>query len=73
MRYKTAWLIVTLALGTLAAHPAAGAQPPPKVARIGFIISTSPSTGGHNLEAFRQGLRDLGRVDGENIVKCLLT
>jgi putative tryptophan/tyrosine transport system substrate-binding protein len=38
-----------------------------KLARIGFVAGTSPTTGGQNLEAFRQGLRDLGYVEGENI------
>ena len=43
------------------------AQQPKKVPRIGFIAMTTPSAGGRNLEAFRQGLRDLGYVEGANI------
>ncbi|MBI2534062.1 MAG: ABC transporter substrate-binding protein [Deltaproteobacteria bacterium] len=45
----------------------AHAQQPKKVPRIGFISPLSSSTGGANLEAFRQGLRDLGYRERENI------
>jgi ABC-type uncharacterized transport system substrate-binding protein len=38
-----------------------------KIPRIGFLSSTSASTGAHNFEAFREGLRELGYVDGKNI------
>lgn len=39
-----------------------------EVSRVGFIGASSASRAGHYLEAFRQGLRDLGYVEGENIV-----
>jgi putative ABC transport system substrate-binding protein len=45
----------------------AEAQEPKKIPQIGFIAMTSPVGGGQNLEAFRQGLRDLGYVEGANI------
>ena len=45
----------------------AEAQQPKKVPRIGFVAMTSAAAGGQNLEAFRQGLRDLGYVEGANI------
>jgi ABC-type uncharacterized transport system substrate-binding protein len=45
----------------------AGAQQPTKVPRIGFLITSSPSTISARLEAFRQALRELGYVDGKNI------
>jgi putative tryptophan/tyrosine transport system substrate-binding protein len=44
------------------------AQQPKKISRVGFIGASSASSGGHYLEAFRHGLRDLGYVEGENIV-----
>ena len=44
------------------------AQQPVKVPRIGFLGATSPSTNAARIEAFRQGLRELGYVDGKNIV-----
>ena len=44
------------------------AQQPPKVTRLGFLIATSPSTEKSRLEAFLQGMRDLGYVEGKNLV-----
>src|SRR5262249_12004579 len=38
------------------------------VPRIGFLSATSPSTISARTDAFRQGLRDLGYVEGKNIV-----
>lgn len=57
--------IVTLAFASLAAPLAAEAQQPAKVARIGYLESGDPGT--PLVEAFRQGLRDLGWVEGQNI------
>src|SRR6266849_1589608 len=57
----------TVTRGLLAAPLAAEAQPVGKAVRIGFVEATGPSTGGHLLEAFRSGLRDLGYVEGQNI------
>jgi len=44
------------------------AQQPTKVPRIGYLSATSPSTSPARTEAFRQGLRELGYVEGKNIV-----
>ena len=44
------------------------AQQPTKVARIGFLLAVSPSAAAARTEAFRQGLRELGYVEGKNIV-----
>ncbi len=46
----------------------AEAQQAKKVPRIGFLIATSPSTNATRIEAFRQGLHELGYVEGKNIV-----
>ena len=43
-------------------------QPPVKVWRIGFLHLGSPPTSGQRLEALRAGLRDLGYVEGKNII-----
>jgi putative ABC transport system substrate-binding protein len=51
-----------------AAPLAADAQQAGKVPRIGFLRATSPSDSPHLLDAFRQGLRELGWVEGQNIV-----
>jgi putative ABC transport system substrate-binding protein len=45
-----------------------GAQQPTKIPRIGYLSGTSPSTSPARREAFRQGLRELGYVEGKNIV-----
>ena len=44
------------------------AQQPAKVPRIGYLAGVSPSVNSDRIEAFRQGLRDLGYVEGKNIV-----
>jgi putative ABC transport system substrate-binding protein len=43
------------------------AQQPAKVARIGWL-ATSKGQSSHVGEAFLQGLRDLGYVEGRNVV-----
>ena len=60
-------LAVALALGFLAAPLAAEAQHAPKVARIGYLAGNLAATP-HRPEAFRQALRDLGYVEGRNVV-----
>jgi putative ABC transport system substrate-binding protein len=46
----------------------AEAQQPTKVPRIGFLSATSPSAIAARVEGFRRGLRELGYVEGKNIV-----
>jgi putative tryptophan/tyrosine transport system substrate-binding protein len=46
----------------------AEAQQPAKVSRIGFLFGTSRSAISARTEAFQQGLRELGYVEGKNIV-----
>jgi putative ABC transport system substrate-binding protein len=60
-------LIYLLATTVLATVSLAEAQQAKKVYRIGFISPSSSATAAPNLEAFRQGLRDLGYVEGDNI------
>jgi putative tryptophan/tyrosine transport system substrate-binding protein len=54
--------------GLLAAPLAADAQQAGKVARIGYLSPLSASADATHSEAFRQGLRDLGYVEGQNAV-----
>jgi putative ABC transport system substrate-binding protein len=56
-------LLLSACLGTAAAQPAG------KVPRVGYLSGHSLSDRGaqRQLEAFRQGLRELGYVDGQNI------
>ncbi len=44
------------------------AQQPKKIPRIGFVSGGSANDPGPGVNAFRQGLRDLGYVEGKNIV-----
>jgi putative ABC transport system substrate-binding protein len=44
------------------------AQEPTKVFTIGFLATGSPSTDQPYIDSFRQGLRDLGYIEGKNIV-----
>src|SRR5262249_14887365 len=60
--------VVTLVLGLLAMPFAAEAQQPAKLPRIGYLTAASPAAQAGRLEAFRQGLRELGYVEGQNIV-----
>ena len=55
--------------GSLLAAPlAAEAQPPAKVARIGFLTTGSLPETQMELDAFRQGLREHGYLERQNIV-----
>ena len=67
MRYSTIGLIGLLTLTILVAPRTAAAQPPAKVVRLGYLSlqgeGPSPDT-----TALLQGLRDLGYVDGQNLV-----
>jgi putative ABC transport system substrate-binding protein len=61
-------LLVVLASVVLLSIQPTAAQQPKKVPRIGFQSAASPSANAARIEAFRQGLRDLGYVEGKNIV-----
>jgi putative ABC transport system substrate-binding protein len=60
--------IVALAVILAICGARAEAQQPKKIPRIGFLGVTSPSTISARIEAFRQGLREFGYVEGKNIV-----
>ena len=60
--------ILTLTLSLLMALLAADAQPTGKVPRIGVIMQgVPPGEAGDELDVLRQGLRDLGYVEGQTI------
>ena len=58
-------LIAAVALGLLAAPNATAAQQPAKTPRVGLLRPGAPPD--PYVEAFRQGLRDLGYVEGRTI------
>ena len=45
----------------------AEAQQPKKAAQIGFLTTATRAGAAHLTEAFLQGLRDLGYVEGQNV------
>src|SRR5918994_7562622 len=59
-------LIVCLAIAVFS--DAAGGQQPKKVPRVGYLAAVSAVADAPRLEAFRQGLRDLGYVEGQSIL-----
>jgi len=59
-------LSILLIIAVMGVGAMAQAQQQGKVPRIGFLSPGSPVTG--RVEAFRQGLRELGYVEGKNIV-----
>jgi putative ABC transport system substrate-binding protein len=67
MRLRSIGLTVTLVLVILVAPLAAEAQRAGKVYRIGILPPGPISERVHLWEAFRQGLRELGYVEGQNI------
>jgi ABC-type uncharacterized transport system substrate-binding protein len=66
MRKQTVGLVLGAMLFALCFS--AEAQQPPKIWKIGVLVSTSESSNTARDEALRQGLRDLGYVEGKNIV-----
>jgi putative ABC transport system substrate-binding protein len=57
------WLLAAIQLTTVSLD----AQQPTKIPRIGYLSPNSPSTNPARYEAFRQGLRELGYVEGKNV------
>jgi putative ABC transport system substrate-binding protein len=60
--------IVVGIAGVLAPPPIVFAQKPQKVARIGWLTPGTRESGRANVDAFREGLRALGHVEGKNVV-----
>jgi putative tryptophan/tyrosine transport system substrate-binding protein len=66
MNKKT--VVSLLAALTLASFHLAEAQQPKKIPRLGFLVPGSLSSYSARIEAFRQGLRELGYVEGQSII-----
>ena len=62
--------VMSLALCSMLLAPRfpAQAQQPKKVPRVGLLISASTAVAAPWIDAFRQGLRELGYVEGKNII-----
>jgi putative tryptophan/tyrosine transport system substrate-binding protein len=60
------WVVTVIIVAVVSP---AGAQQGRKIPRIGILLPSAPADApGANLEAFLQGLRDLGYVEGRNII-----
>jgi ABC-type uncharacterized transport system substrate-binding protein len=61
-------LVASLCALLLAPGIPGEAQPAKKIRRVGYLAAVSAAADAPRLEAFRQGLRELGYVEGQNIV-----
>jgi putative ABC transport system substrate-binding protein len=61
------WLLLSAAL-VLAASASHAEDDPHRVYRVGFVAAQSPSTAPNGVTAFRDRLRELGYVQGQNLV-----
>jgi len=59
--------VLTLSAMLFALAFSVDAQQPTKVPRIGYLTNTSLSGNSARTEAFRQGLRELGYVEGKTL------
>jgi putative ABC transport system substrate-binding protein len=60
------FIVSALAVATLVRG--AGAQPKPKLARLGWVVGASEASSVPFLDSLRAGLADLGYVEGRNLV-----
>jgi len=56
-------VVLGLILASLAAHAQTR-----KIPRVGFVGASAPTAGQNPLDAFRAGLRELGYIEGQNLV-----
>ena len=61
-------VFTALILAVAAAGPSVNAQQVSKIAKIGYLAPSTPASVAHLVEAFRQGLRELGYVEGKTVV-----
>jgi putative tryptophan/tyrosine transport system substrate-binding protein len=67
MRAPRVGVTLALALWVLLGAVAGEAQSVGHTPRVGFLVRGAPGSSA-NVEAFRQGLRELGYVEGQNLV-----
>src|SRR6185436_4489411 len=60
--------VVTLIIAFVICGAVAEAQQPARIPRIGILIPASASFFSARVDAFRQRLRELGYVEGKNVV-----
>ena len=59
---------LVLLLAVAAVGPSSDAQPATRIPRIGFLATTTQVTMAHLIAAFREGLRELGYVEGKTVL-----
>ena len=60
-------LLLALCALLLALGVRVEAQPSKKIMRVGYLVAISATADAPRLEAFRQGLRELGYIEGQNM------
>jgi ABC-type uncharacterized transport system substrate-binding protein len=65
---RVGWSSILVVAAQLAVGVMAEAQQPARIPRIGYLSGNSLSASPARTEAFRQGLRELGYIEGKNIV-----
>jgi ABC-type uncharacterized transport system substrate-binding protein len=68
MRAAKAFVLAATAAYILVASLVVAAQPAPRVARVGWMSIATPAAPALNYDVFRQAMRDLGYVEGKNVV-----
>jgi len=61
-------IISLLTTALLSIAPFVGAQQPKKIAKIGVLFPSTSAAASHLLDAFKQGLRELGYIEGKTFV-----
>src|SRR5262245_37968231 len=67
MKFLNRREVITLLGGAMAAWPIPGRAQPGALPVIGFLNSTSSDGSAERLRGFRQGLKDTGYIEGENV------
>src|SRR5215471_3618405 len=68
MKHKRFAFLVTSIVCVMLASLTAVAQQQPKIARVGWMSIATPAAPALNYDVFRQAMRDLGYVEGKNLV-----
>jgi putative tryptophan/tyrosine transport system substrate-binding protein len=68
MKPRHVTVLLMIALGAMLAPLVADAQAPTKVARIGWMSLGNPTASDPAMDAFRQGMRELGYMEGQTFV-----
>src|SRR5215510_3126993 len=68
MKVRRAAFLFPIALWSLLSPVVANSQTPTKAARVGWMSGGNPTANDPTMSAFRQGMRELGYVEGQTFV-----